>query len=147
MKIIVLILMFVMSGSVCVANPSIVSETRFIGESMKIQEWAHLGVGYIVNDQLMRHTQLTTLERIGVVAIVSMPKSIGNSITVHEWAHFGVGYVINDQLKRHTQLTTLERIGVVAFGGYAKEKWIDRTFTRNQLLATVAGSLVYEVKF
>lgn len=79
--------------------------------------------------------------------VVTASNNIETSMTIHEWAHFGVGYIANDQLKRHTKLTTLERVGVVAFLGYAKEKWIDQTFTKSEFLATAAGGLFYEIKF
>ena len=68
---------------------------------------------------------------------------VESSITMHEWAHLGAGYIINDQLHRHTKLTPLERFLAVSFIGYAKEKWVDKTFTRGEFEATAAGGLIY----
>ena len=62
-------------------------------------------------------------------------------------AHFAVSYMLNDQLKRHTKMTTLERKGTVLLIGYAKERWIDSKFDRNDFAADMAGVLFYEIKF
>jgi len=61
-------------------------------------------------------------------------------------AHFGVGYIINDQLSRHTHLTFIERTLVVLGIAYAKER-TDAYIDKNDIAATLAGGLFYEVKF
>jgi len=61
MKIIVLLLVLVLSASTCFAMPA-------------TDKAAHFGAGYIISDQLSRHTKLTPLERILVVAGVAYIK-------------------------------------------------------------------------
>ena len=61
-------------------------------------------------------------------------------------AHFGVGYVLNDQLKQHTKLTFCERMLVIGAIAYAKEK-SDRYVDNRDLLATLGGALMFQVRF
>jgi len=45
-----------------------------IEDSMPMDKWAHMGVGYIINDQLKRYTRLTILERLAVIGGVAYAK-------------------------------------------------------------------------
>ncbi|SFL61668.1 hypothetical protein [Pelosinus propionicus] len=72
---------------------------------------------------------------------------IEDSMAMDKWAHLGLGYIMNDQLKKQTKLTAVERFLTVWTVAYAKEKWADSKFDRNDMIATMAGGLVYEAKF
>lgn len=72
---------------------------------------------------------------------------VEDSMAMDKWAHLGFGYIINDQLKKQTKLTAIERFLAVSTVAYAKEKWADSKFDRNDMIATMAGGLVYEAKF
>jgi len=60
-RIVVLAILFCLVCSVCFA-------------AIPADKAAHFGVGYIINDQLDRHTNLTFWERIAVVAVVAYAK-------------------------------------------------------------------------
>ncbi|MCC5468626.1 hypothetical protein [Pelosinus baikalensis] len=70
MKTVVLCLLITLSASVCNAK----NVVHQIEDSMPVDKWAHLGLGYIINDQLKRHTHLTPLERVLVVSGVAYAK-------------------------------------------------------------------------
>ena len=70
MRIFILCLLITLSVSVCSAE----NVVHRIEDSMSMDKWAHVGVGYIINDQLKRHTHLTPLERILVVSGVAYAK-------------------------------------------------------------------------
>ena len=70
-----------------------------------------------------------------------------DSIGTDKFAHFGMGYVITDQLQRNVGMSTLEAIATTAFIAYAKEKWVDDTFTNEDITATVLGGLFYQIGF
>lgn len=80
------------------------------------------------------------------VSFAGPMQNLQNDIGTDKVAHFGVGYIINDQLERHTKFTPLERFLTVAAIGYIKEATDDH-FDKNDLLATCAGGLMYEMKF
>lgn len=66
---------------------------------------------------------------------------IQNDIGVDKFAHFGVGYVISNELQ-HAGMSKLEAVATVAFIAYAKERWIDGTFNKNDIGATVLGGMI-----
>jgi hypothetical protein len=70
MRIFILCLIITLSVSVCSAK----NVVHKIEDSMPMDKWAHMGVGYIINDQLKRHTHLTTIERLLVVGGVAYAK-------------------------------------------------------------------------
>jgi hypothetical protein len=70
MKTFILCLLITLSASVCSAQ----NVVHKIEDSMPIDKWAHMGVGYIINDQLKRYTHLTTFERVLVVGGVAYAK-------------------------------------------------------------------------
>lgn len=80
------------------------------------------------------------------VSFAGPMQDLQNDVGTDKVAHFGVGYIINDQLERHTKFTPLERLLTVTAIAYVKESTDDH-FDRNDLLATMAGGLMYEVKF
>lgn len=71
---------------------------------------------------------------------------IQDSIGTDKFAHFGVGYVISNELQ-HAGMSKLEAVATVAFLAYAKEKWVDDTFTNEDITATVLGGLFYQIDF
>lgn len=40
---------------------------------------AHFGVGYVINDQLTKHTRMTFLERLGTVALIAGAKELSDN--------------------------------------------------------------------
>lgn len=64
-----------------------------------------------------------------------------DSIGTDKFAHFGMGYVISNELQR-TGMSKLEAVVTVAFIAYAKEKWVDDTFNKNDIRATVLGGMI-----
>ena len=44
------------------------------GEGIDNDKWVHIGAGYIINDQLKRHTRLTTSERILTITVLHLCK-------------------------------------------------------------------------
>jgi len=97
----------------------------------------------------MKKTILILIMAILVTPICSANAvhKIEDALPMDKWAHLGAGYFINDQLHRHTKLTPLERTLTVFSIAYAKERWCDSKFDRNDIAATVAGTLTYEVEF
>lgn len=92
---------------------------------------------------------------IGIISLIllSVPcfanglHDLQDSIGTDKFAHFGMGYVITDQLQRNVGMSTLEAIATTAFISYAKEKWVDDTFTSEDITATVLGGLFYQINF
>ena len=72
---------------------------------------------------------------------------VESAVPADKWIHGFGGYFVNSELKRNTKLTTLERLAVVGAIAFAKEQWVDDSFDKNDILATMCGALVYEVKF
>ncbi|WP_139214869.1 hypothetical protein [Pelosinus propionicus] len=70
MRIFIVCLLITLSVSVCSAQ----NVVHKIEDSMPMDKWAHMGVGYVLNDQLKRHTCLTPLERFLVVGGVAYAK-------------------------------------------------------------------------
>lgn len=66
---------------------------------------------------------------------------IQDSIGTDKFAHFGVGYVISNELQ-HAGMSKLEAVATVAFLAYAKEKWVDDTFSKSDIGATVLGGVI-----
>lgn len=64
-----------------------------------------------------------------------------DSIGTDKFAHFGVGYVISNELQ-HAGMSKLEAVATVAFLAYAKEKWVDDTFSKSDIGATVLGGVI-----
>lgn len=72
---------------------------------------------------------------------------VESAVPMDKWVHGFGGYFVNSELKRNTKLTTLERLAVVGAIAYAKEQWVDDTFDKNDIIATMVGALTYEIKF
>lgn len=66
---------------------------------------------------------------------------IQDSIGTDKFAHFGVGYVVSNELQ-HVGMSKLEAVVTVAFLAYAKEKWVDDTFSKSDVGATVLGGVI-----
>lgn len=66
---------------------------------------------------------------------------IQDDIGVDKFAHFGIGYVISNELQ-HAGMSKLEAVATVAFLAYAKEKWVDDTFSKSDIGATVLGGVI-----
>lgn len=64
-----------------------------------------------------------------------------DSIGTDKFAHFGIGYVISNELQ-HVGMSKLEAVATVAFLAYAKEKWVDDTFSKSDIGATVLGGVI-----
>lgn len=64
-----------------------------------------------------------------------------DSIGTDKFAHFGVGYVISNEFQ-HAGMSKLEAVATVAFLAYAKEKWVDDTFSKSDIGATVLGGVI-----
>ena len=43
-----------------------------------VDKTAHFGVGYVVNDQLQKHTKMTFLERLGCVVVIAGAKELSD---------------------------------------------------------------------
>lgn len=84
---------------------------------------------------------------IYVIHLLHPLHDIQDEIGTDKFAHFGMGYVITDQLQRNVGMSTLEAIATTAFIAYAKEKWVDDTFTGEDITATVLGGLFYQIDF
>lgn len=66
---------------------------------------------------------------------------IQDSIGTDKFAHFGVGYVVSNELQ-HVGMSKLEAVATVVFLAYAKERWVDDTFNKNDIGATVLGGMI-----
>lgn len=66
---------------------------------------------------------------------------IQDSIGTDKFAHFGMGYVVSNELQ-HAGMSKIEAVATVAFIAYAKEKWIDDTFSKSDIGATVLGGVI-----
>lgn len=66
---------------------------------------------------------------------------VQDNIGTDKFAHFGMGYVISNELQR-AGMSKLEAVATVAFIAYAKERWIDDTFNKNDIGATVLGGMI-----
>lgn len=66
---------------------------------------------------------------------------VQDDIGVDKFAHFGVGYVISNELQ-HVGMSKLEAVATVVFLAYAKEKWVDDTFSKSDIGATVLGGVI-----
>jgi len=66
---------------------------------------------------------------------------IQDNIGTDKFAHFGVGYVISNELQ-HAGMSKLEAVATVTFLAYAKEKWVDDTFSKSDIGATVLGGVI-----
>lgn len=85
---------------------------------------------------------LTTL----IVSIISVCSAnslhdLQDSIGTDKFAHFGIGYVVSNELQ-HAGMSKLEAVATVAFLAYAKEKWVDDTFSKSDIGATVLGGVI-----
>ena len=97
----------------------------------------------------MKKLTLITLIMIFMLnfCLASPLHDIQDEIGTDKFAHFGMGYVITDQLQRNVGMSTLEALVTTAFIAYAKEKWVDDTFTSEDITATVLGGLFYQIDF
>lgn len=84
---------------------------------------------------------------ITTISLASPLHDMQDKIGTDKFAHFGMGYVITDQLQRNVGMSTLEALMTTAFVAFAKEKWVDDTFTGEDITATVLGGLFYQIKF
>lgn len=66
---------------------------------------------------------------------------IQDRIGTDKFAHFGMGYVVSNELQR-TGMSKLEAVATVAFIAYAKERWVDDTFSKSDIGATVLGGVI-----
>lgn len=66
---------------------------------------------------------------------------IQDDIGVDKFAHFGIGYVVSNELQ-HVGMSKFEAVATVAFLAYAKEKWVDDTFSKSDIGATVLGGVI-----
>lgn len=66
---------------------------------------------------------------------------IQDNIGTDKFAHFGMGYVISNELQ-HAGMSKLEAVATVALIAYAKERWVDDTFNKNDIGATVLGGMI-----
>lgn len=64
-----------------------------------------------------------------------------DDIGTDKFAHFGVGYVVSNELQ-HAGMSKLEAVATVALIAYAKERWVDDTFNKNDIGATVLGGII-----
>lgn len=64
-----------------------------------------------------------------------------DNIGTDKFAHFGMGYVVSNELQ-HAGMSKLEAVATVAFIAYAKERWVDDTFNKNDIGATVLGGMI-----
>jgi len=65
-KKIIITILLLLAMPICCANP--------IENSLPMDKWSHIGAGYIINDQLHRHTHLTPLERTLTVFCIAYAK-------------------------------------------------------------------------
>lgn len=66
---------------------------------------------------------------------------IQDSIGTDKFAHFGMGYVLSNEFQ-HAGMSKLEAVATVAFLAYAKEEWVDDTFSKSDIGATVLGGVI-----
>lgn len=64
-----------------------------------------------------------------------------DNIGTDKFAHFGVGYIVSNELQ-HAGMSKLEAVATVAFIAFAKEKWMDDTFSKSDIGATVLGGVI-----
>ena len=70
-----------------------------------------------------------------------------DSIGTDKFAHAGVGYIIADQLERNAGFSPLEAFATVFALAYVKEKYVDDTFDKGDIGATLTGPLIYQIDF
>lgn len=81
------------------------------------------------------------LMSLSVTCFANSLHDIQDSIGTDKFAHFGVGYVISNEFQ-HAGMSKLEAVATVAFLAYAKEKWVDDTFSKSDIGATVLGGVI-----
>lgn len=81
------------------------------------------------------------LMSLSVTCFANSLHDIQDSIGTDKFAHFGMGYVISNELQ-HAGMSKLEAVATVAFLAYAKEKWVDDTFSKSDIGATVLGGVI-----
>lgn len=72
---------------------------------------------------------------------------IQDSIGTDKFAHAGVGYIITDQLERNANFSKLEAFATVAALAYIKERYVDDSFDRDDITATLSGYMLYQISF
>lgn len=70
-----------------------------------------------------------------------------DDIGTDKFAHAGVGYIIADQLERNAGFSPLEAFATVFALAYVKEKYVDDTFDKGDIGATLTGPLIYQIDF
>jgi len=68
-RTLILITTLIIVPPICSAN--VVHQAE---NSIPMDKWAHIGAGYIINDQLNRYTKLTPLERFLAVSCIAYTK-------------------------------------------------------------------------
>ena len=72
---------------------------------------------------------------------------IQDEIPTDKALHFAAGYIISDQLQRNAHCSAFEAFLITSGIAWAKEKFIDDNVDYNDVYATMAGSLFYQVEF
>lgn len=72
---------------------------------------------------------------------------VQDKIGTDKFAHAGVGYIVADQLQRNAHFSALESFATVFALAYVKEKFIDDTFSKADIGATLMGPALYQIKF
>ena len=70
-----------------------------------------------------------------------------DDIGTDKFAHAGVGYIIAHQLERNAGFSPLEAFATVFALAYVKEKYVDDTFDKGDIGATLTGPLIYQIDF
>lgn len=78
---------------------------------------------------------------VTIPCFASSLHDVQDSIGTDKFAHFGVGYVVSNELQ-HVGMSKLEAVATVAFLAYAKEKWVDDTFSKSDIGATILGGVI-----
>ena len=73
MKKLIILLLFLFIPAICFASGMTTTSNR-IEDSISMNQWAHFGIGYIINDQLKKDTHLTFWEREGVSIFLAYAK-------------------------------------------------------------------------
>lgn len=78
---------------------------------------------------------------VSVTCFAGSLHDLQDNIGTDKFAHFGMGYVLSNELQR-TGMSKFEAVATVALIAYAKEKWVDNTFNKNDIGATVLGGML-----
>lgn len=97
----------------------------------------------IWGDNVLKRIIVTTilLVSLTIPCFANSLHDLQDNIGTDKFAHFGIGYVVSNELQR-AGMSKLEAVATVAFIAYAKEKWIDDTFNKSDIGATVFGAVI-----